>query len=658
MKRLSVCIFLLLTAMVCFAQPWSRGNSQHPPQAAPAKVNKVIINPEKNQLWWGYFNEDDAQSLGDDGVGVSSKDDYEAAIFIPDHDINAGNSSIKAIRIWLGNHISKITDLRVWIATSLTKNAEGATYVQDVDPSLLVQGANDIALDAPFYVNNRAIYVGFSMKLNDQAYAVMCGGTYEENSFFFRSENNLTEWQTLEGYGKLALQVLLDGVRIPDFGAVPSDFGNAYVDLLETITVPVTITNTGKNPLTSITYTISTDGTLNGEYTVPMNNTPYNASETINVQLTSGYLTGKYKKTLTITKVCGMQNGAVDNSACGALIALDESMHPVPVVEEFTGTWCGWCPIGIEGMKEVNEEYGNRAVLISVHSGDVMANSDYEPIVSRVNGYPAALVNRIEEVYPTGSNLLKAVGQCRSSLTVGDIDVKAEWNDTRQESLAITTTTTFAYNEDDGNYSIAFVLQEDEMYGTGTGWEQRNSLSGNSNYSSYSFWYNAPTSVSNMYYDHVAIGAWGIENGIDGSVSTSFSKLEPLKFYYVADVSTKRSIIQDNAQLMVVALLIDRTNGRIINADKTYIRLFYPYHQHDVNHDRSVDISDVVSIINSIASGGFSLFSEFADVNYDGAVDISDVVAVINCIATSAWKEQNNGVDPPIIPMPPPDDDE
>ena len=50
----------------------------------------------------------------------------------------------------------------------------------------------------------------------------------------------------------------------------------------------------------------------------------------------------------------------------------------------------------------------------------------------------------------------------------------------------------------------------------------------------------------------------------------------------------------------------------------------------DVNNDAAVDISDIVAIINVIASGESS---EIADVNNDQTVDISDIVAVINIIA-------------------------
>ena len=50
----------------------------------------------------------------------------------------------------------------------------------------------------------------------------------------------------------------------------------------------------------------------------------------------------------------------------------------------------------------------------------------------------------------------------------------------------------------------------------------------------------------------------------------------------------------------------------------------------DVNHDKTVDISDIVAIVNHIA--GKAVYED-ADVNSDNNVDISDIVSVINIIA-------------------------
>ena len=59
--------------------------------------------------------------------------------------------------------------------------------------------------------------------------------------------------------------------------------------------------------------------------------------------------------------------------------------------------------------------------------------------------------------------------------------------------------------------------------------------------------------------------------------------------------------------------------------------------QGDVNHDGSVDISDIVAVINTIA--GETTYSSSADVNTDNNTDISDIVAIINIIANGGGNQ-------------------
>lgn len=58
----------------------------------------------------------------------------------------------------------------------------------------------------------------------------------------------------------------------------------------------------------------------------------------------------------------------------------------------------------------------------------------------------------------------------------------------------------------------------------------------------------------------------------------------------------------------------------------------------DVNTDQSVDISDIVAVINVIAGDG--QYRTTADVNEDTKVDISDVVAIINVIAGPGYDQK------------------
>ena len=63
----------------------------------------------------------------------------------------------------------------------------------------------------------------------------------------------------------------------------------------------------------------------------------------------------------------------------------------------------------------------------------------------------------------------------------------------------------------------------------------------------------------------------------------------------------------------------------------------------DVNSDNTIDISDIVAVINVIA--GTAVNSK-ADVNADGKTDISDIVAIINIIANPLTEEQ-----PPVFEL-------
>ena len=70
--------------------------------------------------------------------------------------------------------------------------------------------------------------------------------------------------------------------------------------------------------------------------------------------------------------------------------------------------------------------------------------------------------------------------------------------------------------------------------------------------------------------------------------------------------------------------------------------------QGDVNHDGSVDISDIVAVINTIA--GNTTYKSTADVNGDKTIDISDIVAIINIIANGGVEINDPAVEAGLCP--------
>ena len=546
-----------------------------------AQVQSKSITPTGNEMWWGYFGESDASASNYSGYGVNGRATYEAAIRIPKNDVIMGNATIKGMRLWFKEStIIKIVSLKIWAtSTALKSNAEGVDYVQDVDVSTLKAGANDIAFSVPYaIVNTKNNNIGYTITLNSQDNAVMCGGEWEENSFWFRADPGATTWSQKKTNGKLALQLLAEGVNVPDNSAITTDFGIHYFEIGKEALVPIEITNKGKNTITSIAYTITTNNdpsTTTHEVTVPINNLTFNSTTSFDVPMPTDVAV-RDTKTITITKVNGEINGASADeiSASGQVCVMQYVFTKMPVIEEITSTSCGWCPVGFDALENLSEKYGEKVAFIAIHRNfqysDPMQVADYNEITSE--SYPNSYFNRGgEDVYPSESNLDNLITNDFEDVPYGMVELSARWNDEEMTSIDFETNTKFALKMTNANYGVALVLTNDGLKGSSATWSQANYLSHYPGYESFTFWYNAPSSVTGVVFNHVAVAAWNIKNGFDGSVKTSFEAGESMKFNYTADIS-KKTVIQDKSKLKAIALLIDRSTGHIINAAHTTIK--------------------------------------------------------------------------------------
>lgn len=524
-----------------------------------------------DQIWWGYFSENEAANLPYDGhLGYGQSTTIDAAIFIPANHSIAGSASIEAVRIWLGNDISSVGNMTLWISKRLPSRTSDAEYSQTIPRSSLVSKLNEIQLTSPYSINNEGIYVGFSLPISGKAYPIMAGGKDAANGFFYRVTG--TEWMDFygEGYGSLALQVLLSGVTLNDNDATPLDFGTSYVLKGGTATVPVEIYNNGKEPISSISYTITTNGTESTEQSVNVNKIPFAATGTVYFSFPADADARKYSKILTVSKVNGSANQSKNQTASGNLITISEKPAVMPVVEEFTGTWCGYCPYGFVGMEKTRETYGDKVALIAVHKGDVMEIIDYSAIDSP-SGYPGARINRVYDLYPSVDYLKYYLDYVLENyVSIASIEATASWTGPEMSAIKLNTKTKFVYSEENGKYGLAYVLVEDGLTGSSSDWRQANYLSGGSGDSNMQFWYNAGSYVSGMEYNHVPVAAWNVKNGIDGSVNPNIVDGVIQDFSYEVNISNKK-LIQDKSKLKVIVMLIDRTTGQIINAAQTTI---------------------------------------------------------------------------------------
>lgn len=523
-----------------------------------------------SQVW--FSNADNGEEWY--AFGTEKIEKYSAAVFIPQDLMGTESLKIGGVSINMGT--PNFRNLKVWVSTSLPNvGMSGDVMTMNVSNSLItVDKYSNVSFGQFYDVPEGGVYVGYTFDVTSLSnygnmpisYAM---ATQQREGSFFVNTTSMGEWLT-DNEVKLMMNVLVE-CDAKDNSVKADDFGTAYTVLGTQGEVGVRLTNTGGNAVRTIAYTVTTDGKVSEERTAGVNLPNMTSSDFYSLVLDADETTTPHAKTITITKVNGQPNNAADPTADGTLITVTHKPTYRPVIEEFTGTWCGWCPYGIAGMKSAHKKYGDKVVLIAAHASDIMAIDDYSPILSLVSSYPSAFFNREVSFYPNSSNMSILIDQSLHRTTVADIDTKAYWDSEDQKGINLYATTTFVYDSNEANYGIAYVLLANGLTGTTASWAQSNNLSGQSGSDTEMLeWYTSGTKVTGLKYDHVAIGAWGIKEGLEESLAPQITAGKEQKFAYTLSIEGN-SLVQDKSQLSVVTLLIDNATGIIMNATQTKI---------------------------------------------------------------------------------------
>ena len=113
---------------------------------------------------------------------------------------------------------------------------------------------------------------------------------------------------------------------------------------------------------------------------------------------------GKYNADITVTT-----NDATHPSFTYAVsITVQEADVDEPanvLIEQYTGTWCQWCPYGADSLAAVSARLGSRVVRTSWHDSDPMEIATWDAMNTfiGVTGFPTASINRI--TWPGSSSI-------------------------------------------------------------------------------------------------------------------------------------------------------------------------------------------------------------------------------------------------------------
>lgn len=590
MKKFLLSAFAMLLALTAGAQNFTVEKSLNPQgvQApafgafkAPAKANLAA-----NQRLVGYFNTDDCDTyLGVTGITGNNK---IAMVLTADDLAPYYGKKIAGVRFNLGQGETangvfvqnlKIADGQITEATSLVSSDESVTSAAGAKNT---GEWHEVMFDQKVELNSsfEGLFVGYNYKQKSNNYPIGVSSKVEGPFYIYANipaskGGNGEDWYQINsgGYG-LSIQLIVEGDFAPNT-VRPLEFGEFTVVKGKSKNVAVSLWNIGSK-LTSIDYTIALDGKAGAEQHLDFGKDfGLGGTHSVEIPFAAASEIGKSTVTLTITKVNGEKNACVKNSATGTLYTVEKEFVKRSVAEQFTGTGCGNCPSGHVAMHNMHNLYGDQFIGIALHqfnSSDPMYNYSYD---LGFTGAPQCMVNRSSGILAPYEQMPEVLKKSLNEIALAEVTVAGTFADEDTKVNATATVNSLVA----GDYDIAFILTADDLTGTTTSWKQQNYFcKGGGRYNSQAsmpddlkFLWDKGSSYVETYNDVLIASSYVSSKNkatlptlvAYGTVNSEYSLKMPTK------VALKKALKHD--QIYVVALLLDKKTGAIVNAGRARV---------------------------------------------------------------------------------------
>lgn len=517
---------------------------------------------EKRQMW-----------------GTQKGETYDIAIRLDDPALVG--KSVVGVRIPFVTS-DALTDISVWLSHEL--KVENKVNVPDILSVGAVSADNEVTVmfETPQVIPGEGLYVGYTFTANGEGtvgkYPVTVAKGTEGCGLYVHSKRTYMKWKDMaEQEGCAAcMTVVLDGDMPADAASVVS-LPHTIAQKGRAIQFQATLRNEGSDIIRSIDYTIDANGNatahhIDYEYGV----LPYYLGEsTLYLQMDPTEETGRMDFTLTIDKVNGGDNPSAGKSMQGYVDIAEYCPVNRPLVEEYTGLGCGWCPRGIAAFEHMSAMYPGLFVGVAFHEGDDMTAYGQRP--NSPAGQPAAYINRTLACDPycgtenSGFGIEDLWNDMRAAAVPVGIDVSLSWADSDKTILNAHTETVYVA-PCERNVSIAYLLLADGI--SDPTWFQSNYYSG----ASASNWipemeqfFNGPSIIFGFQFNDI-VAMQSAPKGVEGSLPAEIEPYETYTHEWQFDLSQAYStkgylLAQDPDRLKVVAIVVDSDTGEAINCN-------------------------------------------------------------------------------------------
>lgn len=545
--------------------------------------------------------------------GTAKKESFDVAMLLADK--YTKGKKIESIKVPFPKN-AEIGNVKIWLTKKLTlENKKNVADVMSLDATMDDSTAI-VKFATPYTIDSDTLYIGYSfdvVELTERTQLPISlinekgvQGLWTHSSRTYRS------WLDKSTYGCSAMQVELSGFNAND--AYFEGFKDYYNQVNIATPINLTLLNRGYNGIKSIDYSYSVGDKKVSDHLTLDAPIPacLNASTEFTVTLPAIEAKGKYPVTFSIDKVNGEANSEVATANSTMAIYNKLPKHR-PVMEEFTGTWCGNCArgwIGLEVMTRLHPDF----IALAYHSGDVMQVIDQKQFLgfdTENPSYPMANIDRvytdidpyygadmtpfgIEEIWKKQAEILAPASlETEAAFTPDGKDIKAK------------ATLEFPEDANDADkYSVEFVLVTDGLHGEGQAWEQSNYLEENEK-GDYPFpeadiFFAGSSSIPNMHYNDVVVATTRLRDGLIKLPA----KVEAEKAFSIEGTITEVDsiknmanypVIQDSKNLRIVALLLNE-KGQIVNGAQAKVTGYETTGIRNINNNAAE--ADVPAIYN------------------------------------------------------------
>lgn len=525
--------------------------------------------------WYGGDTEPEFYGLGSGTSGIAA-----VAIRLPYMEGLQG-AKLSAVNIPVCE--ADMTDVEIWVRRSL--NDEAYLYKQAVEATFVADKYTKVELTTPLTIDGE-MYVGYTCKTS-HGNAIGVADGEAEGSLYYSEDNEYFFDFADKGYGVSALQLFISDLKDYNvqFDAIPSQgtFCN------QTVKIPVTVISNSNNPVSQIEYTAIVDGK------------PFTSTANVNIaagidkrgraeiEITAIDRVAPYEVSVSITKCNGQLN---QNTGSPAIINCENLLRKANrrvVMEEFTGTMCGWCTRGIVGMERLASDYADNFIGIAIHqfqSTDPMYLTSYAPL--GFTDAPKCMLNRQEMMDPyygktdfTCYAIKDEVEKQMQQAAKVEVKVKGTWTSESRSQVKAEADVEFLGST--GNYTIAYVLLGNDIGSTSSSWQQQNfhyeffvdelGIPADDPLAAFCKGGENGKKYVTMRYNDVAIGSSyaGTENKAT-ALPEIFTAGDKISNDYTLSLPAKTLLKNalNKDEIYVVALVIDE-NGFIVNADRAKV---------------------------------------------------------------------------------------